>query len=68
MKKITQFAIAALLTSSVANVNAQGFLKKLADKANAGSKPKEETKKAPSLELIKPYPKDFNDDFRYMGL
>lgn len=67
MKKITQFAIAALLTSSVANVNAQGFLKKLADKANAGSKPKEETKKGPGLELFKPYPKDFNDDLGIGG-
>jgi|688.fasta_scaffold244460_1 hypothetical protein len=67
MKKITQFAIVAILTSSVANINAQGFLKKLADKANAGSKPKEQTKKEPSLELIKPYPKDFNDDLGIGG-
>jgi hypothetical protein len=67
MKKITQFAIAALLTSSVANVNAQGFLKKLTDKANAGSKPKEETKKGPIEERIAPYPKDFSDDLGIGG-
>ncbi|MDX2173566.1 MAG: hypothetical protein SFY56_10615 [Bacteroidota bacterium] len=66
MKKITQFAIAALLTSSVANVNAQGFLKKLADKANTGNK-KEETKKGPGLEAIKPYSKDFTDDLGIGG-
>lgn len=67
MKKIKQFAIAALLTSSVTNINAQGFLKKMADKANAGSKSKEETKKGPGLELFKPYPKDFNDDLGIGG-
>ncbi len=67
MKKITQFAIVAILTSSVANVNAQGFLKKLADKANAGSKPKEATKKEPSIESFAPYPKDFSDDLGIGG-
>ncbi len=67
MKKITQFAIVAILTSSVANLNAQGFLKKLADKANAGSKPKEETKKGPAVEKIATYPKDFSDDLGIGG-
>jgi hypothetical protein len=67
MKKITQFAIVAILTSSVANINAQGFLKKLADKANAGSKPKVETPKGPSIEPFAPYPKDFSDDLGIGG-
>lgn len=51
--KITQFVIAAVLTSSVANSNAQGFLKKLADKANAGNK-KEETKKVEEKKVMSP--------------
>ncbi len=67
MKKIVQFAIVAILTTSVANVNAQGFLKKLVDKANAGSKPKEATKKGAIVEPIAPYPKDFSDDLGIGG-
>ena len=67
MKKITQFALVALLTSSVADLNAQGFLKKMVDKANAGSKPKVETKKGPIVEQIATYPKDFSDDLGIGG-
>jgi hypothetical protein len=66
MKKITLFAVAALLTSSVTNINAQGFLKKIADKANSGNK-KEETKKGPGVELMKPYTKEFTDDLGIGG-
>ena len=66
MKKITQFALAALLTLSAININAQSFLKKMADKANSGNK-KEETKKGPGVELMKPYTKEFTDDLGIGG-
>lgn len=67
MKKITQLTIASILATTALNTNAQGFLKKLADKANAGSNSKTEEKKAPGVELMKPYPKDFTDDLGIGG-
>jgi len=66
MKKIAQIVIATLLATSATQINAQGFLKKLSDKANEGNK-KVETKKGPGLEVIKPYPKDFTDELGIGG-
>jgi len=67
MKKIQLLTVVALLTTTALNTKAQGFLKKMADKANAAANPKVETKKGPGLELIKPYAKDFNDDLGIGG-
>ena len=66
MKKIAQFAIVALLSASASQINAQGFFKKLSDKANEGNK-KVETKKGPGVEVIKPYPKEFTDELGIGG-
>ena len=53
MKKIIQFAIAAVLMATAVNVNAQSLMKKLAEKANAGTK-REEHKKVEEKKVLTP--------------